>query len=127
MRELGEARQKFSSAQGGENMRRLLKKHGTLQASPGLRLDGEVLPSGEFTRWCEEMDALKSEQLAWFENYDLIICPAANRATRRLDVEPPEPPGGGRGRAAGFGGGGGAPPHKYTPGPAGLLRPRAPP
>src|SRR5258708_25449881 len=96
MRELGEARQKFSSAQGGENMRRLLKKHGTTQASPGLRLDGEVLPSGDFTRLCEEMDAIKSEQLAWFENYDLIVCPASNRAPITLDYEPPRGPDAGR-------------------------------
>ena len=34
------------------------------------------VPSSEFTRLCEEMDAIKSEQLAWFEKYDLIVCPA---------------------------------------------------
>ena len=72
-----------------EHMRRMLKKHGTLQASPGLRLDGEVKPSAEFTRFCEEMDAIKSEQLAWFEQYDIIICPANQRAPVPLDWERP--------------------------------------
>ena len=90
MKELAEARQKFSGATGGDNMRRLLKKHGTLQASPGLRLDGELLSSGDFTKYCEEMDAIKSEQLAWFEKYDLIVCPANQRAPITLDYEPPE-------------------------------------
>jgi amidase len=90
MKELADARQKFSTADGREYMRRLLKKHGTLQASPGLRIDGEAVASSEFTRFCEEMDAIKSEQLAWFEKYDLIVCPANQRAPITLDYEPPE-------------------------------------
>jgi len=90
MKELAEARQKFNGGTGGDNMRRLLKKHGTTQASPGLRLDGELLSSADFTRYCEEMDAIKSEQLAWLEKYDLIVCPASQRAPITLDYEPPE-------------------------------------
>jgi amidase len=70
-------------------MRRLLKLHGTAQASPGLRLDGTAILSPDFTRLCEEMDAIKSEQLAWFEKYDLIVCPASDRAPIRLDHERP--------------------------------------
>jgi amidase len=89
MKELAEARSKFSGATGGDHMRRLLKKHGTTQASPGLRVDGTALPSADFTAACEEMDAIKSEQLAWFENYDLIVCPASQRAPIPLDYEPP--------------------------------------
>jgi amidase len=89
MDELAAARQGFSGADGREYMRRLLKLHGTTQASPGLRLDGDVLPSPDFTRLCEEMDAIKSEQLAWFEQYDLIVCPASERAPIRLDHERP--------------------------------------
>ena len=89
MKELGEARQAFNSADGREHIRRLLKAHGTTQASPGLRIDGEVLPSPEFTRLCEVMDAIKSEQLAWFEKYDLIVCPASQRAPIPLDYERP--------------------------------------
>ena len=89
MNELAEARQAFNGADGREHMRRMLKLHGTTQASPGLRLDGEAVPSPEFTRLCEAMDAIKSEQLAWFEKYDLIICPASERAPIRLDYERP--------------------------------------
>ena len=42
MKELAEARQAFNGADGREYMRRLLKQHGTTQASPGLRLDGDA-------------------------------------------------------------------------------------
>jgi len=97
MKELAEVRQKFEGADGREHVRRLLQKHHTTQASPGLRLDGDVLPSAEFTRLCEEMDAIKSEQLTWVEKYDLIICPASQRAPIPLDYEPP----GGRGARGG--------------------------
>ena len=89
MKELSDARQAFNGADGREYMRRLLKLHGTTQASPGLRLDGDVVPSAEFTRLCETMDAIKSEQLAWFEQYDLIVCPASERAPIPLDYERP--------------------------------------
>jgi amidase len=89
MKELAEIRTKYSGANGREHMRRMLKLHGTTQASPGLNLTGEVLPSADFTRLCEEMDAIKSEQLAWFEKYDLIICPASNQAPITHDFERP--------------------------------------
>ncbi|HEY9011563.1 MAG TPA: amidase [Devosia sp.] len=90
MKELAEVRQKFNGADGREHIRRLLKLHGTSQASPGLNVDGEVVSSADFTRLCEEMDAIKSEQLAWFEKYDLIICPASNQAPIPLDFERPK-------------------------------------
>jgi amidase len=90
MKELAEIRSKFNGADGREHVRRLLKKHGTTQASPGLRLDGDVVPAAEFTKLCEEMDAIKSEQLAWFEQYDLIVCPASNQAPIPLDFERPK-------------------------------------
>lgn len=91
MAELAEIRGKFNGADDREHIRRLLKLHGTTQASPGLRVTGELVSSAEFTRLCEAMDAIKSEQLTWFEQYDLIICPASNRAPIRLDfVQAPE-------------------------------------
>jgi amidase len=90
MKELAEVRSAFSAANGREHMRRLLKLHGTTQASPGLNISGDAIPSADFTRLCEEMDAIKSEQLAWFEKYDLIICPASNQAPIPLDYERPK-------------------------------------
>jgi amidase len=89
MGELADVRYKFNGADGREHIRRLLAMHGTRQASPGLRVDGDVVSSADFTRLVEEMDAIKSEQLAWFEKYDLIICPASQRAPIRHDYEQP--------------------------------------
>jgi amidase len=86
-KELTDTRTRFSGADGYDHMRRLLKKHGTIQASPALRIEGEALPSADFTRLCEEMDAIKSVQLAWLENYDLILCPVTVRAPQRVPQE----------------------------------------
>jgi amidase len=114
MRELSDIRQKFNGADGREFMRRMLKKHGTTQASPGLRLDGDVVSSADFTRLVEEMDAIKSEQLAWFEKYDLIVCPANQRAPIPLDYEPPA--------ESRRGGGGYSSQYNTTGWPAGVVR-----
>ncbi|WP_051278659.1 amidase [Solimonas flava] len=89
MKELAAARSTFSGADGRAYMRRLLAQHGTRQASPGLRLDGAVISAAEFTAACEQMDAIKSEQLAWLAQYDLIVCPASQRAPIPLDWMPP--------------------------------------
>lgn len=98
MKELAEARTKFSNADGGDHMRRLLHKHNSLQASPGLNLgSGEQIPSAEFTAACEAMDAIKSEQLAWLEQYDLIICPANAKPPEKIPPEFVRPPGSGGG------------------------------
>ncbi len=114
MRELAAARQKFSRASNGDNMRRLLKKHGTLQASPGLTLTGEDTSSAEFTAACEEMDAIKSEQLAWLEKYDLIICPANANPPEKIPAEFV--------RSPGAGGGSYASQYNTTGWPAGVVR-----
>ncbi|MEJ1963675.1 MAG: amidase family protein [Gammaproteobacteria bacterium] len=52
------------------------------------------------TRFAEELDAVRSEQLTWFEKYDVIVCPASMRAALPLDreVPPPPPPANGRRR-----------------------------
>jgi amidase len=86
-KELTDTRTQFSGADGNDHMRRLLKKHGTTLASPGLHTDGVPLPSADFTRLCEEMDAIKSEQLSWLESYDLILCPVTVRAPQKVPQE----------------------------------------
>jgi amidase len=95
IRELAAVRQKFEGADDRDHIRRLLAKHGTGQASPGLQVSGTVLPAAEFTALCEQMDALKSEQLAWFENYDLFICPSGNTPALEVPPEFARAPGGG--------------------------------
>jgi amidase len=114
MKELAEARQKFNAAPDGDHLRRLLQKHGTMQASPGLRLSGEAIPSAEFTRLCEVMDGIKSEQLAWLEKYDLIICPANAKPPQKVPSEFVRPPG--------SGGGGYTSQYNTTGWPAGVVR-----
>ncbi|HEY6643285.1 amidase [Povalibacter sp.] len=79
VKELGAARSAFSAGPGADWMQRQLAKHGTKQAAPGLWFGGEPTPCADFTRACEEMDVLKSEQLAWVENYDLFICAVSSR------------------------------------------------
>ncbi|MDB5988196.1 MAG: amidase [Nevskia sp.] len=115
MKELADTRKKYSDADGGDHMRRLLKKHGTTQASPGLNVgDGTELPSADFTRLLEEMDAIKSEQLSWFAQYDLIICPAAKEPAQ---IVPPEFK-----RKQGAGGGGYTSEYNTTGWPGGVVR-----
>ena len=80
MAEVADVRSKFNGADGREHIRRMLRLYGTTQSSPGLRIDGDVVSSAEFTRLCEAMDAIRSEQLQWLEQYDLIVCPASQRA-----------------------------------------------
>lgn len=87
MAELAEIRQKFNGADGREHIRRMLKLYGTTQASPGLNVGGDVVPSAKFTELSEQMDAIRSEQLQWLESYDLIVCPANQRAPIRHDFE----------------------------------------
>jgi len=118
VRELGQVRQKFEGADGRDHIRRLLAKHGTTQASPGLSLTGTVLPSGEFTALCEQMDAIRSEQLAWVENYDLFICPSGNTPALEVPLEYTRTPTG-----AGGGGGGNFTSNFNTTGwPGGVVR-----
>ncbi|MDR3415106.1 MAG: amidase [Nevskia sp.] len=116
MKELADVRQQFEGADDRDHIRRMLKKHGTTQASPGLRVDGKPLASADFTRLCEEMDAIHSEQLAWFENYDLIVCPAAAETAQPIPIEYVRPPG------AGGGGGGYTSEYNTTGWPAGVVR-----
>jgi amidase len=115
-KELVETRTALSGADGREYMRRLLRKHGTLQASPALNLGGTPVSSAEFTRLCEQLDAIKSEQLAWFEQYDLILCPVTVRAPQKVPAEfllPPE---------TGAGYGGMTSEYNTTGWPAGVVR-----
>jgi amidase len=74
--ELADIRRRYLGADGGEHLRKLLAKFGTSRASPNLDVGGEAVASAEFTRLCETLDALRSEQLAWLESFDLLIRPA---------------------------------------------------
>jgi amidase len=62
----------FLAAAGAHHFRRLSEKHGAI---PPVAPADNPMSSPDFTRTVEELDAIKSEQLAWFERYDLVICP----------------------------------------------------
>jgi amidase len=92
MSELAEARFAFNGAVGGFLTRTLLEVNGTKQPYPHLPMGGEEKPTADLTRFAEELDAVRSEQLAWFEQYDVIVCPASTRAALPLSDEAPPPP-----------------------------------
>ena len=88
LQELAEVRARFTTADGSEHVRKRLAKAGTTQASPDLSIDGAIVPSAEFSRLCEVMDGIRSEQLAWFEKYDLLVCPAVPFAAAAVEPAP---------------------------------------
>ena len=92
MSELAGARSDFSSTTGGYLTRKLLERAGTKEPYPHLPMGGEEKPTADLTRFAEELDAARSEQLAWFENYDIILCPGSLRAALPLDRDVPPPP-----------------------------------
>ncbi|WP_020650767.1 amidase [Solimonas variicoloris] len=94
MGELAGLRGAYSGAAGGYLTRSLLQRAGTATPYPSLPpASGDELPSADFTRYAEELDAVRSEQLAWFEQYDLILCPASTRAALPIGERPtPLPP-----------------------------------
>ena len=93
MSELVEARGAFSSASGGYVVEHLLEVNGTSQPYPGVYGTGGEAPCADLTRAAEELDAVRSRQLAWFADFDLILCPASTRAALPIDrVIPPAPP-----------------------------------
>ncbi len=61
-------------------IRRLLEKAGTAGAETTLHLNqilssSQSIPSGEFTAWLEQTDAVRSEMLSFMASYDVILCP----------------------------------------------------
>jgi len=87
VREVYEMQNKFRGADGRAHVLRLLKKAGTKQASPLLRLDGELLTASQFTELLEKLDAWRSEMLAFLENFDILLSPASAQAAWPLSTE----------------------------------------
>lgn len=80
-------RNQITDADGGAWLERLLEKAGTSKPSSGLmrRINGEPIPTPEFTELLEKQDAFRSKMASWFAKYDIIICPASAGPSRRLD------------------------------------------
>jgi amidase len=75
--EWSDIREVLLEADGGEWRSRMLKKHGTTQASPGFAagIGGTPISSMELTAMMEKQDALRSRLLGWMKDYDVIVCP----------------------------------------------------
>ncbi len=87
LKEAGEIRDKLIRADERAHVKRLLKKAGTRQTSPLLRLDGELLTPAQFTEQVEKLDACRSAMLAFLEDYDIILCPVNARPAPPLGEE----------------------------------------
>jgi amidase len=76
-------------ADGGAGVRRLLEKLGTKRMHPFIEWtqQGEDLPSSEYSQLLVRWNQLLSDALAFFENYDVIICPV-NATPATLHGEP---------------------------------------
>jgi amidase len=79
MVELSQVRQVLGSAPGAAPMRRMLARHGTTQASPGLDLTGEDTLAPVLTEAAEELEAIRSAQL--------LLCPSGTRAALPVEAE----------------------------------------
>ena len=84
-------------AAGGADLRRLFQAHGA-NAEPLLpETQGPEIPSPDYTLALLEMDALKSEQLAWVEHFDLLVGPASAGVPPRADRVSSDPGSAGHG------------------------------
>lgn len=92
MKEAQEIRTRLAAADGYAHMSRLVKKAGTTQTFPMLRLGGNVMETSEFTRLLEELDASRSAMLEFLEGYDVILCPASAYSAQPVERARRPPP-----------------------------------
>lgn len=88
MKEASDIRAKLGAADGRAWVKRLVRKAGTRQTSPELRLDGEPIKASEFTELVERLDEWRTAMLAFMENYDVVLCPPHHSPAPALE-EPP--------------------------------------
>lgn len=83
-------RNALSAADGREWVRRMLRKHGTLQVSPNIMsgAGASLADTKRFTEIVEQLDLNRSRLLAWFQRYDLILAPVDPRPAQPWPEEP---------------------------------------
>ena len=70
-----EVRDELRNADGNAWQKRLTEKYGTLVPGPSRRFDFPIVPMPRVTQLLELQDEIKSDILAFMENYDILLCP----------------------------------------------------
>ena len=95
--DLGAARTKLSSGDGGAFYQRLADKWGTKNISPQRKASmaaAHPLTTSELVEAWEQHDLCKSQMLDWMKAYDVFICPVATKPAQPIDADPAAGPGG---------------------------------
>ena len=70
-----DVRTELRNADGNAWQERLTKSYGTIVPGPSRRFDYPLIPMPRVTEMLEIQDEIKSEILAFMEDYDILICP----------------------------------------------------
>jgi amidase len=95
--ELSAARTKLTGGDAWKFYERLANKWGSKNFSPAVKERMKTMTpitSAEYVEAWEQQDLGKSKMLDWMTQYDVFICPVANKPAQPIDAEP----------GAGFGG-----------------------
>lgn len=80
---------KLRFADSSQWIKRLAAKVGTNFTAAGRKFDGPMLTVSELSEIVEKRDTLKREYLAWFQNYDVLICPTNSSPARLIGEDAP--------------------------------------
>src|SRR5690606_27984873 len=80
---------KLRFADSSQWIRRIADRVGTRFPAAGRKFDGPVLHISELSALIERRDQLKSGCLAWFRDYDVLICPTNASPARLIGEEAP--------------------------------------
>lgn len=87
--ELWDLYPKLRFADSSQWIRRIADRVGTRFPAAGRKFDGPVLHISELSALIERRDQLKSGCLAWFRDYDVLICPTNASPARLIGEEAP--------------------------------------
>jgi amidase len=80
---------KLRFADSSQWIRRLAEKVGTKFPAAGRKFDGPLMPVAELSELVEFRDQLKSRALAWFRDYDVLVCPTNSSPARLIGEDAP--------------------------------------
>ncbi len=94
LNELNAARMKLTGGDAWAFYKRLADKWGTKNFSPAVkeRMAGmKPISTAEYVEAWEKQDECKSRMLDWMKDYDVFVCPVANKPAQPIDQEPNTP------------------------------------